>query len=418
MRILYITRRSWPAVGGIETLLRHISQGIARNHHVELVALRIDQGPGSRVSDGPRLPAPFEPFDDAGVRVSPLCLSSVQRLGLTPLLLQNLPIAGRYAFGRARLVLAALYSHIVAPQLVEAAFRADVVHIWTDGFPAAAGLLAARRAGRPVVITPFMHRGQWGDDYASVATYRRADRVAALLEPEAEHYGELGVSPERIGVSGACTPGVAAADGTVVRNRFGIKGPLVLFLGARSEAKGYHLLRQAAALVPPSANLTIGFVGLGAPLESFRATPGARVIEVGQVSDQERAEWLHAADLVCLPSAGETFGMVVLEAWSAGKPVLTSDIPPLRRLVELSGGGRAVPRDVASIANALMALAADPTQRVSMGAAGRRYWQENFTVERVCDWHVALYEELVGQEGIPILSNDAGQRKDRRLGRS
>lgn len=411
MRVLYLARRAWPALGGIETLVRHVAQGVARAHEVELIALRIDEGPISRVSDGPRLPPPFECFTDGAVGVSPLRLSRRQRLALAPLLLQNAPIAGRFAFGRARLGLAALYAGVVAPQLVAAASRADVVHIWSDGFPAAAGLLAARWAGRPVVITPFMHRGQWGDDVASVAAYKRADRVAALLETEADGYRALGVAPGRVVVSGACSPGVLAADGSALRDRFNIRGPLVLFLGNRGEHKGHRLLLQAARRVPGRANVTVAFVGPGSPLDVEDLSPGARIIDVGRVDDVERAAWLRAADLLCLPSDGETFGMVVLEAWSAGTPVLTSDIPPLRRLVGQSGGGRVVARDPGVLADALLALLSDPDQLAAMGAAGRRHWQANFTVEAVSGWHVALYEELRREHQIRSLGQFCARRR-------
>lgn len=394
MRILYLTRRAWPAVGGIETVVRQVSRGVARDQDVEVVALRIDNGPVSRVSDGPRLPAPFEPFTDGSVPISPLRLSGKQRLALAPLCLQLAPLADRHAFGSARLALSWLYAQVVAPQLASAASRADVVHVWSDGFPAAAGLLAGRRAGRPVVITPFMHRGQWGDDAASLAVYRRADRVVALLEPEAEAYRSLGVEARRVVVSGACSPGVGPADGAALRRRRGIEGPLVLFLGARSEHKGHRILLEAAARVPATTGLTLAFVGQGPPLEVPEVVAGTRILDVGPVDDPERAGWLRAADLLCLPSAGETFGVAVLEAWSVGTPVLTSDIPQLHRLVSQSGGGRAVPRDSSAIADALVTLLGDPQQLAAMGAAGRRHWQENFTVERVSDWHVSLYREL------------------------
>lgn len=394
MRVLYLMRRAWPADGGIETLVRHVSHGVARAHDVDVIALRIDGGPISRVSDGPRLPAPFEPFSDGPIDVSPLRLSRAHRLALAPLLLQQAPLLGRYAFGSARLGLARLYAQVVAPQLARAASLADVVHIWSDGFPAAAGLLAARRAGRPVVITPFMHRGQWGDDVASVAAYKGADRVVALLPPEARTYLDLGVTPERVVVSGACSPGVDAVDGSAFRRRHGIEGPLVLFLGVRSEHKGYRVLLDAAARMPGAAGITFAFVGPGPALDVPEVAPGTRIIDVGRVDDAARAGWLHAADLLCLPSASETFGVVVLEAWSAGTPVLASDIPSLRQLVCQSGGGMVVPRDSSAIADGLLSLLASPEQLAAMAAAGKRHWKENFTVERVSDWHVALYDEL------------------------
>jgi glycosyltransferase involved in cell wall biosynthesis len=394
MRILYVTRRAWPALGGIETLVHNIAQGISPDHDIGLIALRIDDGPFSLTSDGPRLPAPFEPFLDGRVTVSPLVLTRSRRLALAPLFLQEVPLLRRYAFSRARVALVWLYAHVVASQLQDAAAKADVVHIWGDGFPAAAALLAAHRAGRPVVITPFMHRRQWGDDVASVAVYKRADRVAALLEPEAQQYRDLGVSPNRVLVAGACSPGVGSPRAAGLRRRHSIVGPLVLYLAVRSEHKGFHLLLEAGRRIPAAAGVTIAIAGPGPPLEPSGNPEGARVIDLGTLSAADRADWLHAADMLCLPSAGETFGMVLLEAWSAGTPVVTSDIPSLRELVTKSGGGRIVARDAPAFAEAICTLAEDPQQLQAMGSAGRRYWQEHCTVERVARWHESLYEEL------------------------
>jgi glycosyltransferase involved in cell wall biosynthesis len=396
MRILYVTRRAWPALGGIETLVHNIAQGISPDHEIGLIALRIDDGPFSLTSDGPCLPDPFEPFLDGRVTVSPLVLTRLRRLALAPLFLQEVPLLRRYAFSRARVALVWLYAHVVASQLQDAAAKADVVHIWGDGFPAAAALLAARRAGRPVVITPFMHRRQWGDDVASVAVYKRADRVAALLEPEAQQYRALGVSPNRVLVAGACSPGVGSAPAAGIRTRHAIAGALVLYLGSRTAHKGLNVLLDAGRKIPAEAGVTIAVGGPGPALEPSNHGEGARVIDLGTISEAERAEWLYAADMLCLPSAGETFGIVLLEAWSAGTPVVTSDIPSLKELVANSGGGRAVARDATAFAEAICTLIKDPPGLKAMGSAGRRYWQENFTSERVARWHESLYEELSG----------------------
>jgi glycosyltransferase involved in cell wall biosynthesis len=394
MRILYVTRRAWPAVGGIETLVHHIARGVSERHEIEIIALRIDNDPVTRTSDCPTLACPFEPFLDGAVPVSPLRLSRPQRLALTPFFLQEVPLIRRYAFGRLRLPLVYLYACVVASALKRAALRADVVHIWTDGFLAAAALRAARRAGRPAIITPFMHRRQWGDDVASVAIYKRADRVAALLDAEASDYRELGVDTDRIVVAGACSPGVGAPHHTGVLARHAITGPLVLYLGGRAEHKGVGILLAAARKIPASANITIAIAGPGPDLNAVRDGSSARVLDLGKLSDSERAEWLHGADVLCLPSAGETFGLVVLEAWSAGTPVLTSDIPALRQLVERSGGGRFVARDATALAGAICELVQDPVGLKAMGAAGLQYWRDHFTVDRVASWHESLYTDL------------------------
>jgi glycosyltransferase involved in cell wall biosynthesis len=60
-----------------------------------------------------------------------------------------------------------------------------------------------------------------------------------------------------------------------------------------------------------------------------------------------------------LPSAYESFGLVIAEAWSAGTPVVTSDVPVLAERVAESGGGVTAAREPAALASALAGLLAD-----------------------------------------------------------
>ena len=69
-----------------------------------------------------------------------------------------------------------------------------------------------------------------------------------------------------------------------------------------------------------------------------------RTIDAGFADDDDRAGWLEAADVVCLPSEAEIFPLTLLKAWSVGTPVVTSDLPPLVELLKKAGGGLTSPR--------------------------------------------------------------------------
>ena len=92
------------------------------------------------------------------------------------------------------------------------------------------------------------------------------------------------------------------------------------------------------------------------------------------------------------------FGLVVLEAMAAGRPVVTTAVPTAVREVNVPGEtGLEVPiRDVGALAEALETLAADPGLRTRMGEAGRRRVAERFSRERMAAAHVALYEKVLG----------------------
>jgi glycosyltransferase involved in cell wall biosynthesis len=108
-----------------------------------------------------------------------------------------------------------------------------------------------------------------------------------------------------------------------------------------------------------------------------------------------RAWWLTRADVLALPSVSESFGMVVAEAWSQAVPVLVSDIPVLRELVEGSGGGLVSTPDRSSFAAAIRTLLDNPDASRAMGRAGRDYWLSELTPDAVADRHLAVYERVL-----------------------
>jgi glycosyltransferase involved in cell wall biosynthesis len=310
------------------------------------------------------------------------------------MILQVTPGVSRLAFSRMRRLLAAHYGRVVGPLIAELADGADVIHVWSADLVGAAGLFAARRLRRPCVVTPFVHPGQWGTDPASVSVYRSADRVVALLDAERSIFADMDVPQNRVVVSGVCTPGVQGGGGGELRRRHGVHGPLVLFLGVRRPYKGHDLLLGAAGRVAEAhPDATFAFVGPGEPIRPGDAP--LRIIDAGLVDERERAAWLDAADLLCLPSAHEIFPVSVIEAWSVGTPALVTDLPPLRELIGLGGGELLPDRTSGSIAASLTRLLGDRARLRALGEAGRRFWAEHGTPAAAARRHEALYEEVL-----------------------
>jgi len=154
VRIAFVAGRYWPAAGGAETLTHHVARALADRHEVTVVADRIDDHPGDRLSDSLRHPAAFEPFDDGPVRVVPIDLRARHRAALAPLFAQVVPGLARHAYGPARVPMMALYAGVVGPLIRSQVRGADVLHAWSTGFVGAAALRSARVAGIPAVMTP------------------------------------------------------------------------------------------------------------------------------------------------------------------------------------------------------------------------------------------------------------------------
>jgi glycosyltransferase involved in cell wall biosynthesis len=123
-------------------------------------------------------------------------------------------------------------------------------------------------------------------------------------------------------------------DGIAFRARYGIEGPLFVYLGQVSEGKGVDDLLSWWTSASPDATLVLaGAVRMPLPqAKSVRA--------LGRVSESEKWGALAAADALILPSRFESLGIVLLEAWQAGTPVIVrADNPVTAGQVARSGGG-------------------------------------------------------------------------------
>jgi glycosyltransferase involved in cell wall biosynthesis len=94
------------------------------------------------------------------------------------------------------------------------------------------------------------------------------------------------------------------------------------------------------------------------------------VVQLGHIDDADREDAYAGCDVFCLPSSAEAFGLVVLEAWGYGKPVVASDIPTLRERLA-RGGGLTAPLEPVAMAEALARILSDSQLRDRLGAEGR-----------------------------------------------
>jgi glycosyltransferase involved in cell wall biosynthesis len=396
VRLTIVSRRYWPAIGGVESVAINLGQTLhAQGHEVTVVAQCVDEGRFGRMTHLIRENERFEPFMHEGVRVVQFRPSRRRRALLLPFALELIPLAGRLSQRRLRAHTAGYYSAVVRPVLAPLLADADVVHVLGGEVMAVAAVETAQLLGKPVAISPFAHPGDWGFDSGSIRAYRHADVVIATTHADAAHYRGVGVPESRLQIVGLPVPPLAGegpAETADVAAALPPEAPLVVFLGARRPTKGVDVLLAAAPLVWRSRpDARFAFVGPGPPLPAR----DPRLLDVGRVDDAHRAAWLARASMLCLPSSGESFGLVVPEAWSRSVPAVVSDIPVLAELVSESRGGLSAAREPGALAAAIAALLDDPARASEMGRAGERYWHERLTPQAVAARHLRIYEALL-----------------------
>ena len=148
----------------------------------------------------------------------------------------------------------------------------------------------------------------------------------------------------------------------------------IAFIGQAVERKGLPVLLRAFEALREHVPATLHVVGVDDEGLAPLMLDPRDVVAHGKCSDAEKLAVLADADVLCAPSlGGESFGMVLTEAFAAGTPVVASDIAGYRDVVQHDANGVLVPRgDPTALAEALRDLALDPARRAALAAAAAR----------------------------------------------
>jgi phosphatidylinositol alpha-mannosyltransferase len=147
----------------------------------------------------------------------------------------------------------------------------------------------------------------------------------------------------------------------------------VLYVGRLEPRKGVEHLIHAMAAVQRSGNAHLVVVGDGPDREGLQAAAhrtGVAATFAGRVPDAELPGYYHAADVVCAPALGdESFGVVLLEAMAAARPIVATRIAGYAELLESRRLARLVDvGDPAGLAREINSLLNDPVQARAVGA--------------------------------------------------
>ncbi|MBB5935631.1 glycosyltransferase family 4 protein [Streptomyces zagrosensis] len=351
MRIGIVCPYSWDVPGGVQFHIRDLAEHLIRvGHEVSVLAPADDETPlpAYAISAGRAIPVPYN--------------GSVARLNF-----------GFLSAARVR------------RWLHEGDF--DVIHIHEPTSPSL-GLLACWAAQGPIVATFHTSNPR---SRAMIAAYpilqAALEKISARIAVSeyarrtlVEHLGgDAVVIPNGVDVDffARAEPKAEWCGGAP---EAGKGGSTIGFIGRIDEPrKGLPVLMRALPQILAARPLTRLLVaGRGDEEEAVADLPAAmrsRVEFLGMVSDEDKARLLRSVDLYVAPNTGgESFGIILVEAMSAGAPVLASDLDAFAQVLDQGEAGELFRNeDADALASAALRLLADPQRRAALRDRGARH---------------------------------------------
>ncbi|MEV6565766.1 glycosyltransferase family 4 protein [Streptomyces kronopolitis] len=383
MKIGIVCPYAWDVPGGVQFHIRDLADHLIRlGHEVSVLAPSDDDTPLPPyvVSAGRAVPVPYN--------------GSVARLNF-----------GLLSAARVR------------RWLQHGAF--DVIHIHEPASPSL-GLLTCWAAQGPIVATFHTSNPR---SRAMIAAY-------PILQPALEKIrARIAVSEyarrtlvEHLGGDAVVIPnGVDVGFFASAEPKAEWQGRTIGFIGRIDEPrKGLPVLMKALPAIlaeVPDARLLVA--GRGDEEEAVAALPAemrSRVEFLGMVSDEDKARLLRSVDLYVAPNTGgESFGIILVEAMSAGAPVLASDLDAFAQVLDQGEAGELFTNeDADALATAAVRLLGDPARLAELRERGSRH-------VRRFDWStvgadiLAVYETVTTGATSVATDERIGLRARRRL---
>ncbi len=407
MKVVHISPLYYPSIGGAESHLKELCEGLAKRGH-EVTVLTANTRRSSDLWPGRSAGLPeIETIN--GVRIVRLepeggILGRLVRLSL------KLP-------GGCRLFNSVLspsgldlltqgprtYGMIPWVYTSEADLFVTMNWYWP---PAYYAYLARRLKAFKLIGIPLFHTAEdWSNRDVYSSMLRSCDGVITNTKHEADFASRRGAKRVfSVGV-GIHPENFEKKDGQQLRAAHGLVGkPVVGFIGRPAANKGVGVVIEAMKYVwKRNSEVALLLAGPDASssgvdeirLHELSPLQRARVIRISNFSDEEKASIFDALDVFVLPSVAESFGIAYLEAWMCGKPVIGADIGPTRDVIADGVDGVLVkPNDPTALAENIIALLSNPLRREQMGQSGREKTLVRFTWDRIIDQTEQVYLQV------------------------
>jgi len=298
-----------------------------------------------------------------------------------------------------------------------AAVAGDVVHFHGLWQPAHARRSAElRRRGIPIVVSPhgmlepwaWRHKWwkKWPYFWIVEAPHLRRAKCLLATAPQEERRIRDFLPRQTVRTLPLGFTDDARPDCDAARAKLGWspQETVLLFLSRLHAKKGLDLLFTALASIEAPSDTRLVIVGGGDPayIRSLRALADVRSAKlpridwIGEIWGDERWPYFQGADLFCLPSHSENFGLAVLEACQVGTPVLTTTTTPWAEWLHGDSAYIAEP-EASSIASRLQQFFQQPKADDAQRSAFARAVHRDFSWSVLGPRYAALYRELASK---------------------
>lgn len=304
----------------------------------------------------------------------------------------------------------AMYDRFVKVQKIYGNF--DLVH-GHDWHPVQALKRMKKEYSIPYVLT--MHSTEWGrcgNNFGNkgishlewMAGYESAEIIVTTQKMKKELKQIYSIPETKISIiPNGMIPGkiMKVIDSGSARKEYGLKFgvPVVLFCGRMSYQKGPDLLVEAIPhILKNRKDVAFIFAGEGEMMHTceekakkLKINNACRFLDY--IPAMEKEKLINACDMVCVPSRNEPFGVIVLEAWDAGKPVVATEAVSIIRNFEDGLLAYIQPESIAWCINRLLK---NPKEMKELGEAGQRRITEEFSWERIAGETEEVYNKSLG----------------------
>lgn len=183
-------------------------------------------------------------------------------------------------------------------------------------------------------------------------------------------------------------------DASAFREKYGIEEPFILYAGRKDTGKQVHILIQYFEQYKKNNENAVKLVLIGGGNVVIPEDVKNDVYDLGFVDIQDKYNAYTAAEMLCQPSLFESFSIVIMESWIAGRPVLVNkNCAVTDNFVRETGGGYSF-ENYESFEDAVNNILDNPQMARKMGQDGKAFVLDNFNWDVIVKRLIDFFEDL------------------------